>query len=200
MKNYPADTIQVLETWEAIRKRPRMYVGELDEGLPNRLLQEALCMARAAALRGEGAEELRIEVGAQGRAVLRDDGPGWNVTLGPMGRRMAELFLRELFGCREAKDAEHRGLCNTGVVTLVAMCSEFEFTTWREGQRWTQSFRDGRATTGFVGEPSEGRGTVMAFRLDGTLLPHVEFDFEGLEVFRRELVSEGLQVELVRGH
>lgn len=196
---YPVNEIQVLETWEAIRKRPTMYLGPLDNPLiPNTLLEEALCMARAANLKGEGLTKVRIETFGGGTAILTDDGPGWDVTVGPRGQRLAEVLLRHLFGCQEAKDPEHKGLCNVGVVTLVALSSEFRFTTRREGRLWTQRYEAGRPVTPFEDQgPSTERGTRLAFTLDNTVLPNVEFDQPRLRVFAEILRSDGLIVELI---
>ncbi|MGC4090119.1 MAG: hypothetical protein QM756_20000 [Polyangiaceae bacterium] len=46
--------IEVLPTREAVRRRPELYVGSLDNPLlPNVLLREALCCARDDALLGK---------------------------------------------------------------------------------------------------------------------------------------------------
>lgn len=197
-QSYVATDITVLETWEAIRKRPTMYIGPLDDpGLPNRLLQEALCVTRSAHFKGEPITSISIDIFNNGRAVLKDDGPGWDVSVQKCGKRSAELILSALFACKEAKDPERKGLCNLGVVTLVALCSEFEFKTHREGHAWWQRFEKGRPVTAFTDQgPSTGRGTFMAFELDADILPTRGFDASGLEAYAAELRGDGLTVEV----
>lgn len=187
--------IQTLKVWEAIRKRPAWYVGALDDPkLATNLLAEALCVARST----EGVTRIGILTHSGGKATLCDNGPGWDVSIGPRGRRRAESLLRELYACRKAKDKDHEGHCNMGVVTLVALSEEFHFKTFRNGRVWSQHFQKGAPVTAFEddGLSTTFGGTVLEFVLDKSILPSVEFDAGAMQTLVASLRQEGFTVDL----
>jgi DNA gyrase subunit B len=168
--NYPLAAVQTLETWEAIRKRPQIYVDLKD---PAGIIEEACCQSRADAANGL-CSTLTVSLLDGDFVQVQDDGPGWPVDIEPKtGMRKAEVLLRHLFACREAKSPEHRGFCNNGVVVLVALSSDFFFQTVRDGKYWHQRFKEGAPMTPFEEGPpgSAELGTRMTFRLDPTIVP-----------------------------
>lgn len=198
MGNLLSTDIQVLETWEAVRKRPEMYLGSLDDPkLPNRLLLEALCMTRWEARKGGKVIQVTLEM-AGNVLTISDDGPGWEVDLLPDGMRKAEAFLQRLHACRHMRDPEpEEGLCNTGIVTLVAFSKDFWFMTYRDGHHWEQRFARGKPVTKFEDcGPTSLHGTAMGFILDSDALPNVKIDPTVLEEVATELRKDGLEVRL----
>lgn len=178
--NYPMDTIQALELWEAIRKRPHIYA---DLKNPAGLLEEACCQARADAANGL-CSTLTISLLDDDFIQVHDDGPGWPVDVMPKtGMRKAEVLLRHLFACRDFKSPGQKGLCNTGVVVLVALASDFFFQTFRDGRYWHQRFKEGAPVTPFEEGPpvSPELGTKMTFRLDSSIIPTIGFDVKTVE-------------------
>lgn len=200
-----AADIQVLETWEAVRLRPTFYVGDLDNPkIPITLVTDTLCEARAAHLRGQ-ASHIQINAFPKGvggissdRIQVIDDGPGWPVEMRGCGKRIAELLLTALFGCRDFKEEGAKGFCNTGIVVVNALCSSFEFTTWRDGRAWSQRYEGGRPVTEFTDNgAAEGvHGTQFFFSLDATLLPHTLPSEADLEALAAELRADGLRVDV----
>lgn len=175
--NYPLDAIEALETWEAIRRRPQLYVNLND---PAGLVEEACCQARADAANGL-CSTLTVSLLDDGYVQVQDDGPGWPVDVMPKtGMRKAEVLLRHIFACREAKSPEHKGFCNSGVVVLVALSSDFFFQTVRDGKYWHQRFKEGAPITPFEEGPSGSAelGTRMTFKLDPSIFPDVRFDVD----------------------
>lgn len=146
--------INVLDVRSAIRKRPAMYVGDLDNPeLPNNLLKESLCVALEEwrpMVEGEAPRStivpVEVEFGPElGRVIVRDQGPGLPMAIQKCGRHKAELLLTDLYACRNSKQAETQHLCQLGIVCVNALSSEFNVRTFSEGFEWTQRYEKGAA-------------------------------------------------------
>lgn len=183
----PAETffydkdIQVLTGIEAVRKRPFMYMGPLDEqSLPNRLLQEGMCLSIRPTRNGI-VSLVRVILGPEeGSAVITDDGEGMPTDFIVYGDgtkvRKSVAILTQLYACRDLKEEGDSSHCSMGVVVLNAMCSRFDVRTWSGGHEWTQRFEGGQPTTDFIEGPATDRhGTEFSFTLDATLLPNRVF-------------------------
>lgn len=205
-ETFEATEIEVLESWEAIRKRPAMYIGPLDNPrVPTELVIDTLCEARAAHRRGK-ATHIQINVFPKGvgglssdRIQVIDDGPGWPVHVHPKyGKHAPELLLTQLAGCREFKEVGDKQFCNAGIVVVNALCSSFEFTTWRDDRAWSQRYEGGRPVTEFTDNgPAEGvHGTQFFFTLDASLLPNTLPTEADLEALAAELRGDGLRVDV----
>lgn len=196
MPTYPAGPadLQVLTGWDAIRRRPVMYVGPLNNPkLPTQMLGEALHLTRTAARLGE---VKKVTVRIFGRLVyIVDDGPGWDVSMSVGGKRVAERMLSEMHACR---GPDHAHTCNIGLMALIALSSEFLFVTFRDGYAWEQVFREGHPLTPFErhGESSH-HGTVLSFILDPTVLPGIEIQRQHVEALTDELKKDGITLEIV---
>lgn len=177
-----------------IRKRPGIYVGELNDLLlPNKLLLETLCVAFKQATQWE-VTELQISVWPGGRAHVYDNGPGWGLQKDRRGKIPAEQHVGVLYACKEAKDCETSSFCEMGIGVTNALSSEFELQTWEHVVPSTnpdsvalfgsQTFREGQPDGPFeVAEVSRliaGRGTTIYFELDRSILPLVEFNVPAL--------------------
>lgn len=171
-----ANEIEVLEGLEAVRRRPAMYLGPLDDPLlATRLLLEAFCIARDEAAAG-ACTRVTIELGEKGKATVSDDGPG-------LPPDLAEKLMTQLFACRNQRRHVVRPetLCDHGLAVLNAVCESVELTVWSEGFRFTQSYAAGKPTTAFERhEATERHGTSISLALDRTILTSAEFSTEWL--------------------
>jgi DNA gyrase/topoisomerase IV subunit B len=120
-KKYNARDIQVLSGCEAIRKRPGMYVGPLDDPtLLSRLVLEGCCIAFADA-KAEKVKSIRIEVISDMDVRITDDGPGWPTEMRKGGKPIPVSFFQDLYACRDAKDPEDEGFCKIGISVANAL-------------------------------------------------------------------------------
>lgn len=187
MPTYPCYDINVLESWEAIRKRPSMYADLADPALPVTLVRNAIRAARE--LGAAGAQKFKIEAFAGGVIAVSDDGIGWDSTPVNGVPRAASLL-------REPAQASMQA-SNLAVVTLVALSHEFRLTTHHAGRVWSQQFLGGQAITPYEDQgPSTRTGSLMTLTLDKALLPRVEFEAAPLRALAEELRASGHQVEL----
>lgn len=174
---YVATDIQVLDGMSAIRKRPTMYIGDLEVAATN-LVQEVLCKSLSGACRGE-VNRIRVYLFGAGdnyRVRIEDDGPGWDTDYYPkpihekLGiehrLRNPEVLLTQIFACRDEKMAEEKKLCTLGVVCTNALSSQFDFCTRYNAETWAMSFQKGVVFRPFeMMGPAEQSGTVISMSL-----------------------------------
>lgn len=187
--------ISALSTAEGIRLRPALYLGPLDDPLlPNRLLQESICVALDDAANG-ACSRVQIEIAGAGRARVVDDGPGWPIDVAN-GKRMAEAFMTELFACQHGKKQSTvgRDVCQMSLAVLNAFSAECVLLTRRDGFAWRQAYEKGVPVSLFEAlGPTNERGTELSFRLDATVLSQTEFSLEALVDWLRKQTA-GLAV------
>ena len=179
---FDAGNIQILEGLDAVRHRPTMYLGALDNVLvPNLLLREALCCARDEALQGR-CKALEIRLEHDGRAIVSDDGPGLPLDMGPCGKRKAELYLTSLHaGCAAGKSSEEiaRTTCVLTLAVLNALSSEVTVRIFADGAEWMQQYKEGKPVSKLsIAGTSTRRGTELSFTLDSGVLPRREFQHD----------------------
>src|SRR6516162_7348367 len=95
---YDPDQIEVLPGLEAVRRRPGMYVGEIESGIGLHSIVFAV-VERAVdeALNGE-CRNIAITLHADGSVTVADDGCGIPPEPDRNGRPLLELMLTTLFG------------------------------------------------------------------------------------------------------
>ena len=84
-QTYDASSIEVLEPLEAVRLRPGMYIGGIDERAYHHLAAEILDNSMDEAVAGH-ASRIEVELNADGSLTIRDN-----------GRATIAKILRELF-------------------------------------------------------------------------------------------------------
>jgi DNA gyrase/topoisomerase IV subunit B len=143
---YTPDDIKPIDMMTAIRMRPAMYVGLLEEPAAiNTLLRESLCIAFDNASSG-CATEVVISIHADGSASVRDNGSGMSVEVGRDGLTAIEMLLTKLYACREAKRSlVARNQCGVGIVVTNALSEWLIAETVQDGWRWRQRYVRGYA-------------------------------------------------------
>ena len=74
-QTYDASSIEVLEPLEAVRLRPGMYIGGIDERAYHHLAAEILDNSMDEAVAGH-ASRIEVELNADGSLTIRDNGRG----------------------------------------------------------------------------------------------------------------------------
>ena len=106
-KKYEADSIQILEGLEAVRKRPGMYIGSTDGRGLHHLIWEIVDNAIDEALNGYG-NKITITLKTDGSCMVEDEGrgmpvgsePGWNAGWGFSYRGRYRFEKGIPWGCR----------------------------------------------------------------------------------------------------
>lgn len=174
---YSADDIQVLTAISAIRKRPGMYIGNVDESGLQHLVLEAVGNVVDQHL-GRTVTELHVDVTPDSWVTVRDDGPGIPPTL-------LESVFTTLHAAATADGhllarphvhltADMRGI---GVVVLNALSTRIEVETTIDGTRWTQAFERGVPVTALESSPgSSSDGTEIKFHPDPEIFSSIAID------------------------
>ncbi|MEV7524340.1 ATP-binding protein [Streptomyces sp. NPDC091371] len=198
---YDASQIEVLEGWEAIRRRPGMYIGSTDERGLHQMVFEVAERAVNEILAGR-ATSLGITLTPDGGVRVADDGPGIPVENAAAADDPTLEALLTQIHAGAARNGPHTvslSLCGVGPCVTNALSSRLTAEVRREGVRWVQEYARGVAITPPVAEgPATGSGTTFTFRPDVDIFGTAECSFAVLEEHLRELAfrNRGLDISL----
>lgn len=198
-KQYGAESIQVLEGLEPVRKRPGMYIGSTDIRGLHHLVWEIVDNSVDEALAGY-CNRILITVHSDGRLSVEDNGRGIPVAIHPQYKVSAmELALTKLHAGGKFEKNAYKvsgGLHGVGVSVTNALSTQLVATVKREGKVWQQIYARGIAQ-GPVKEigPATGTGTMITFTPDPTIMETVNFESDILISRIRELafLNKGLE-------
>lgn len=188
---YSADSIQVLEGLEAVRKRPAMYIGDVGVRGLHHLVYEVVDNSIDEALAGY-CTQIDVTINEDNSITVVDNGRGIPVEMHEKEKRSAlEVVMTVLHaGGKFDKDTYKvsGGLHGVGVSCVNALSSKMTVNVMRQGKLWSQTYERGKPVTKveLIGK-SEGSGTITTFMPDSTIFQNIDFNFEILAARLREL-------------
>ena len=180
---YTRDTIQMLESLAAVRRRPGMYIGGTDSTGMHHLAWEVIGNAVDEHLRGN-ARTVTVTVDRL-RLVVEDDGRG----IEP--ERIVEI-MTTLHAGTGVTPHVHVGpnLHGSGVVVANALATEFVVTSWHAGYEYVQRFARGKPQGGLAAHGATTRtGTRVAFVPDTSVFEDGAWDSAQIAARCRELAG-----------
>jgi DNA gyrase subunit B len=201
-KNYGADSIQVLEGLEAVRKRPAMYIGDVGVKGLHHLVYEVVDNSIDEALAGH-CKNIEVTILEDNSIRVKDDGRGIPVDIHPKEKKSAlEVVMTVLHaGGKFDKDSYKvsGGLHGVGVSCVNALSTHLSAEVHKEGKVWMQEYSIGKPLYDVkqVGE-STYRGTIVTFKPDLSIFTVGEYNYNTLATRMRELayLNKGIRITL----
>ena len=141
--SYNAESIEVLNGLEPVRRRPGMYT---DTTRPNHLAQEVIDNSVDEALAGH-ASNITVTLHEDNSLEVQDDGRGMPVDIHPEeGIPGVELILTKLHAGGKFSNSNYEfsgGLHGVGVSVVNALTTRTEITINRDSQKYFMAFENG---------------------------------------------------------
>ncbi|MCF6356282.1 MAG: DNA gyrase subunit B, partial [Draconibacterium sp.] len=201
--NYSADSIQVLEGLEAVRKRPAMYIGDVNEKGLHHLVYEVIDNSIDEALAGY-CENIDVIIHEDNSVTVKDDGRGIPTEKHTKENKSAlEVVMTVLHaGGKFDKDSYKvsGGLHGVGVSCVNALSSHLKAEIHREGEVWVQEYSIGKPLydAKIIGK-SDITGTIVTFKPDDSIFLVKKYKYEILAARLRELafLNAGIKLSLI---
>ncbi len=191
--HYDADSIQVLEGLEAVRKRPGMYVGDNGKKGLHHMFREVLDNSVDEALAGF-CDKITVIIHADNSVSVRDNGRG--IPVGKhekMGVSALQVVMTVLhaggkFGGENSSYKASGGLHGVGVSCTNALSEWCEVEVRRDGKTWGQRYEKGIPVEPVkaIGKAEE-TGTYTRWLVDATVMTETKYDVHIFTTRLREL-------------
>jgi len=204
---YGAESIQVLEGLEAVKRRPGMYIGSTGPRGLHHLVWEIVDNSIDEALAGY-CSEILITVHTDNSVSVTDDGRGMPVgEMAKYGKSAAEVIMTTLHAGGKFDGQGYKvsgGLHGVGASVVNALSEWLEVEVRREGHLWSQryerGFPQGAMTKDRKLKRGEGTGTTISFSPDPEVFTETrELSFDTLTRRFREsaFLNKNLKIRLV---
>ncbi|MFZ4464964.1 MAG: DNA topoisomerase (ATP-hydrolyzing) subunit B [Bacteroidales bacterium] len=188
---YTADNIQVLEGLEAVRKRPAMYIGDVNVRGLHHLVYEVVDNSIDEAMGGY-CNKIDIFIRPDNSISVEDNGRGIPTGLHEKENRSAlEVVMTVLHAGGKFDKGSYKvsgGLHGVGVSCVNALSIHLKAEVFRDGKSFIQEYECGKPMYSVkeVGT-SDKNGTKITFKPDNSIFITTDYDYSILASRMREL-------------
>ena len=202
-EQYSANSIQVLEGLEAVRKRPSMYIGDVNERGLHHLVYEVVDNSIDEAMAGF-CDSIDVRILADNSIRVEDNGRGIPTGMHEKEHRSAlEVVLTVLHAGGKFSKNSYKvsgGLHGVGVSCVNALSDLLVAEVHREGKVFVQKYSKGKPITPVevVGETDQ-TGTIITFHPDQEIFQQTHvYKYDTLAARLRELayLNKGIHIRL----
>ena len=202
-EQYSADSIQVLEGLEAVRKRPSMYIGDVSERGLHHLVYEVVDNSIDEAMAGF-CDSIDVEILEDNSIRVSDNGRGIPTGMHEKEHRSAlEVVLTVLHAGGKFSKSSYKvsgGLHGVGVSCVNALSDSLTAEVHREGKVFVQKYSKGKplGPVEVTGEASDS-GTIITFHPDPSIFTQTTvYKYDTLAARLRELsfLNKGIRIKL----
>ena len=188
---YNSDNVQILRDADHIRKRPGVYIGDINTGGLHHLVYELVYNSVDEALAGF-CHTINVHIYVDGSLSVKDDGRGIPVDIHPQAKKPTlEVVLTTVGAGGKFDKGAYKvsaGLHGMGAKAVTALSAWVEAEVRRDGHTYVQEYERGKATTEVkeIGIANT-TGTRIKFMPDPEIFKDLTFSFDTLEERLREL-------------
>ena len=200
--DYSASNITVLEGLEAVRVRPAMYIGDVNERGLHHLVYEVVDNSIDEALAGF-CTKIDVQINPDNSITVEDNGRGIPVDMHEKEHRSAlEVVMTVLHAGGKFNKNSYKvsgGLHGVGVSCVNALSDHMIVNVYRDGKVYQQEYSKGKPLYAVkeIGT-TDKRGTKVTFHPDDTIFTVTEYKYETLLERMRELayLNKGIEINI----
>ncbi len=200
--DYSASNITVLEGLEAVRVRPAMYIGDVNERGLHHLVYEVVDNSIDEALAGF-CTKIDVQINPDNSITVEDNGRGIPVDMHEKEHRSAlEVVMTVLHAGGKFNKNSYKvsgGLHGVGVSCVNALSDHMIVNVFRDGKVYQQEYSKGKPLYAVkeVGV-TDKRGTKITFHPDGSIFTVTEYKYDTLLDRMRELayLNKGIEINI----
>lgn len=200
--SYSADSIQVLEGLEAVRKRPAMYIGDISVKGLHHLVYEIVDNSIDEALAGY-CDRIDVTINEDNSITVQDNGRGIPVDFHEKEKKSAlEVAMTVLHAGGKFDKGSYKvsgGLHGVGMSCVNALSTHMITQVYRNGKVYQQEYQIGKSLYDVkeVGT-ADHTGTRQQFWPDASIFTETVYDYKILAARLRELayLNAGIHISL----